>query len=120
VFPFHFALDRENRIAQVGPVLARTFSDVLLGTPFAELFRPKRPVFPDDHTELRARQGTLLLLEHRRTGIVLRGELADVGDVPIFLGSPWVTNIAMLWSLGLNLCAAARRVVPSDRAGDGG
>jgi PAS domain S-box-containing protein len=102
-FPFHFALDRENRFVQVGPVLARTFPDVEVGVPFDGVFRVTRPVFPAGHAELRARAGTLLLLEHLRSTTIMRGELAAVDEVLIFLGSPWVTDVAVLRSLGLKL-----------------
>jgi PAS domain S-box-containing protein len=101
-FPFHVAIDAEGGVAQVGASLARVCSDVREGAVFEEIFRVARPSAGDTRT-LRERTGVLLVLEHPRTGLLLRGELVPVDDVLVFLGSPWITDVSALKTFGLTI-----------------
>ncbi len=102
LFPFHFAFDRGLRLVQVGPGLRRVCPDVAPGATVGDVVRFARPRLPAEFEALRRAAGELLVLE-AGADFVLRGELLEVeaGEALLFLGQPWLTDLAQLGALGL-------------------
>ncbi len=102
-FPFHLAVDRTLRFLQAGATLRRLCPDIQPGASLAASFRPLRPegqITPEWILEHRRR---FFLLEHRASGLQLRGEfmLLPDADVLLFLGSPWFVDAAEIAARGL-------------------
>jgi signal transduction histidine kinase len=102
-FPFHFAFDRDLRLVQVGPAMMRIGHDVVADTLLDAHFRLQAPDVPLSFAALGDRQDELFLLEHLRTGLVLRGRmLADrAAGTMLFLGAPRVVSAQEMRSFGL-------------------
>jgi PAS domain S-box-containing protein len=105
LFPFHLAIDRELRIVQAGPSLVRVYPAAAPGGSFDAVFRVARPPVEGGFAALRAAAGELMVLEARDGPLVLRGELVslDADSRLLFLGQPWLTDLAALGALGLSL-----------------
>jgi len=102
--PFHLVLDHELRIRQAGPSIEVLCPHLSLGTPLCEVFELASPKIEATFEALRARARSLFLLKGPR-GATLRGQMlydAD-SDVLVFVGSPWITDVAALTELGLTL-----------------
>lgn len=96
-FPFHFVVDRDLRILQVGPAWARVVPGVRPGTAAADVFRLQRPAGPMTYAALAGRLGSLLIVECADGGLPLRGELMATTDgALVFLGSPVIREEADL------------------------
>lgn len=102
-FPFHFAFDRELRICQVGHSLAKLMPDLQIGQTATDHFTIERPEIPFTHETLTRNQHTLILLKSPTT-LTLRGQLVTdrSGERLVFLGSPWLTEVSELTTLGLD------------------
>ncbi len=109
VFPFHLVCDESLRIVQVGPQLGRLLASLAIGDAFTRHFAIERPVLPEvDGARLRSIARAVCLM--RYTGdspkLKLRGEWLAAGDGRLlFVGGPWVTDIADISALGLRLDA---------------
>jgi signal transduction histidine kinase/ActR/RegA family two-component response regulator len=109
VFPFHLACDEALRIVQIGPQLGRLLAPLSVGDPFARHFAIERPVLPEvTAAGLRASARAVCLM--RYTGdsprLKLRGQwMSGGGGRLLFVGGPWLTDVADIATLGLRLDA---------------
>lgn len=99
-FPFHFAVDRELNVRQVGTTLERTYPAIRVGRPLASCFDLISPETPLAELFQRANPRTLTLL-HANSGdceLRLRGQLLrhDAAGLVFFFGSPWVAEMTHL------------------------
>jgi signal transduction histidine kinase len=102
VFPFHLVLDRSLRVTQVGPTLARICPAVCEGA-LGSAVRIRRPV-AGTYEQITAQLHSTFVLEVAEIDLLLKGQmlLVEGGDL-LFLGSPWVTEMAQMRRLGLAL-----------------
>ena len=105
-FPFHVVVDDDMRIVQLGPALARVcdpFGPVESWSESFELCQPAQAV--EEIGDLRGLAGQSLMIEHRASGMRLRGELMTRTDDRrvCFLGSPWVLDPAELKQFDLTV-----------------
>ena len=105
VFPFHFACDDRLTLTQAGASLARMAPDLRPGVPMAEALCFSRPSGEPTPELLGKHQGSLVVLQHRASGILLRGQFLATEGVPgwVFLGSPWLVSGEALEASGLSL-----------------
>ena len=105
VFPFHFILGENLRILQVGDVLQRICQNLSPGSPLEEHFKIDRPKINPEFQHIRDRAGSLFILEALTGGIQLRGQMVYLEDPArlMFLGSPWITEISQLKTVGLEV-----------------
>jgi len=103
-FPFHFACNRDLRVVQAGQSLDRIAPEVLPGARLVDSFDLARPNRELTAAEIEARLGSLVLLEHRRSKVLFRGQFVTAqGAGWVFLGSPWFTTAEELEAAGLSL-----------------
>jgi len=106
-FPFHFAVDAELTIVQVGRSIGRVCPDVHVGARLDDVFRVERPPVPVTFSALVKNSGLLWLLVHKRSGMQLRGQMAHVhqddAETVAFLGSPWLTDTNAIKAFGLTI-----------------
>lgn len=110
LFPFHVVFDDTLRIVGLGRSFAQLTDDVRTGAQFDVVFRPRRPRLDWSFAALEARQKSLHILEHRGTGMVLRGEMLRLsGTRPLigFFGSVTVDSLEQLEQLRLTRTAFA-------------
>jgi len=102
-FPFHFALDEQFQVRQVGRTLHRICPDVSRGQLFDGLFRIIRPEGDFTLAWAVANRPGFFLLEHRASQLRLRGEFIQLPEEKalVFLGSPWFTDAAEITAHGL-------------------
>jgi two-component system, cell cycle sensor histidine kinase and response regulator CckA len=105
VFPFHLGVDRRLHVVQYGPGLQRLCPALRLGQPFSAHLRVARPNVPLDFDRMATLRRALFVLESLQGGWRLRGQLVPAmgGEVLLFLGSPWVTDVEQVSRLGLGL-----------------
>ena len=116
-FPFHFALDRDMVLAQVGPRLSDLDPRIARGESVLEWFALERPRIAFDFESLANHTELVFLISSKvREGLTLRGQMiCDLDrDLLFFLGSPNVSDVEELTSLGLSL----RDLAPHDALGD--
>ncbi|MDX2096598.1 MAG: response regulator [Leptolyngbyaceae cyanobacterium bins.59] len=104
-FPFHLVLNDRNEIIQVGEVLQRVHSVLLVGELLGDHFYLRRPRIACDVAAIRKQPQALFLLESRQNGMQLRGQMLG-GESPepvFFLGSPWAVDATSLHQYGLDL-----------------
>ena len=104
VFPFHFAFGPELRVLRCGRSLARACPAVGAGRGLPELFESVWPDVPLAYDRLAGSPRTLHLLRERRSGLMLRGQMLALGDPDgsiVFLGSPWLPEVAEIARHGL-------------------
>lgn len=102
-FPFHLALDRNLSLIQAGSTVRRICPDLQPGADLAQVFgaiRPEGQITPQWILEHSLR---FFLLEHRATGLQLRGEFMFLAgeDRFLFLGSPWFLDTSEIAERGL-------------------
>ena len=103
-FPFHFVVDHELCVLQVGHTLGRICPDVRPGQQLRAGFRLIRPEAVELSYEVVLKERHhFFLLEHRDSQLRLRGEFIRLPerDVLMFLGSPWLTDSAEIAARGL-------------------
>ena len=105
LFPFHLAFDHELTIVSAGPALTKVTRGSLVGTRLSQALRIQRPQGCESFGAMMAATERLFIAELRTTGLVLRGQMLELtpGQRGIFLGSPWITDLAMLERAGLSL-----------------
>ena len=103
-FPFHLVLDDTLTIVQVGIALHKLCPKAL-GSPLTDHFMMSRPKIDLTFAVFQAHQDTLFLLEAVNGAVTLRGQIIGQTDQAIlfFLGSPWITNMSQMKSLGLSV-----------------
>ncbi len=104
LFPFNFVVDRSLTITHVGRSLHKLCPAMEIGQPLDTHFRRVRPSGPLS-VDLLCGPQKLHVLESLTTPVVIRGQMKFVesGERLVFLGSPWLTDPAMLQTLGLSL-----------------
>lgn len=104
-FPFHIAIDASLRLVQVGVTLTKIDPRLAAGLDFAERFAMRRPAVDIRFDTLAGLAGTLVLIEDRATGLLLRGQFVrPQADGPVlFLGSPWIVDPQQLGAYGLKI-----------------
>lgn len=103
-FPFHFAIDDDLRIIQIGPVLARMAPEVAVGVSAAEVIRLIRPATTLSRDALAANADYPFLIEIVRSGTRFRGQFMWLTTGHwIFLGSPWFESADSIERAGLSL-----------------
>ena len=103
LFPFHFAVDADLAIVQIGPSLAKIEPAARTGSRLAACLELTRPEITCSHEALREHQNEILLFTSKSRGIQLRGQMLEVGERLFFLGSPWLAGPTALKEFGLTL-----------------
>ena len=90
-FPFHIVCDAALAVRQCGVSLRKLLPDVGPGRLLGEAFTAFRPAATLSPELLESLEETLVLIEHRATGVRMRGEFVRTGEPGhwMFLGSPW-------------------------------
>jgi len=104
-FPFHVAFRADGHVLQVGSVLRRLCPN-LEGGAIANVLQIVRPEpMPFDFELIRHHPRTVFVLQLARGSLKLKGQmtLADGGTTMLFLGSPWITELAELAANDLQL-----------------
>jgi PAS domain S-box-containing protein len=102
-FPFHFATDESLALVQIGATLGRLCPDVRPDARIDEVFRPVRPHGSITIDWVLAHSDHFFLLEHRRSGLQLRGQFIALPEEKqlVFIGSPWFTDASEIAARGL-------------------
>ena len=109
LFPFHFILDVDMRILDMGSVLARICPKVVPGADINDHFLMFRlgsePVKSLSRDFILRQQSTLFVFKSTSTDLMLRCQVLILRDPEryLFLGSPWVRNPTELKALHLVL-----------------
>lgn len=105
LFPFHFATDAGLVLTQTGPSLQRLATDLYPGASLGDIIEFVRPAGSATPEQLAKVQGSLVVLRHRSTGVVLRGQFLATSGMAgwVYLGSPWFVNSDALEASGLSL-----------------
>uniref|UniRef100_B8HJS0 Circadian input-output histidine kinase CikA n=1 Tax=Cyanothece sp. (strain PCC 7425 / ATCC 29141) TaxID=395961 RepID=B8HJS0_CYAP4 len=106
LFPFHLLLDSELKITAAGETLQRLFQPrQLIGSLLSEQFQISRPRCTLTFESLQTQIHCLFLLQSLHGPIQLKGQLLVLEDCHslLFVGSPWLTDIADLKNSGLSL-----------------
>ena len=103
-FPFHFVLDGELRLVQIGPVMARIVPELKIGATVEAVLRPLRPAGALAAEVLAANEAYPFLIEHAASGMRFRGQFMSLqGGNWVFLGSPWLDTAEEIEQAGLSL-----------------
>lgn len=103
-FPFHFIVDAQLTVLQVGPSLSRLLPAFAPGVRADEYLRLFRPEGPLTFQRLQRSSRDLLVLSAPSIKATLRGSMMHVAEPVehiVFLGSPWITDIDDLRRLRL-------------------
>ncbi len=105
VFPFHFACDRDLSLVQVGNVLQRICPEIQLGDSIEQHFRIQRPNIRANFKAICEHPRSLFVLIAQQQDLQLKGQMVyeEESEVIFFLGSPWITKMEALETLGLTL-----------------
>jgi two-component system, sensor histidine kinase and response regulator len=102
-FPFHFVAAADLKILQAGRALQRICPDVQIGAALGRLFHARQPEGELTADWIRQNRNRFFLLEHIASRLQLRGEflsLPGAGEI-VFLGSPWLAEVAEIAEWGL-------------------
>jgi PAS domain S-box-containing protein len=102
-FPFHFALDLNLNLLQVGASLHRICPDFKTGVPLAHIFNAVRPIGTISLDWIQNHRNQVFLLEAITRRLVLRGEFMELPgqEILMFLGSPWFGDSSEIVAMGL-------------------
>jgi PAS domain S-box-containing protein len=105
VFPFHFVVDANLRVVQVGRSLCRLCPDLKPGALLGEHLVDGATNQPVGREKLVAQSEQLRVFRSLRGNVILRGQVKPVADTQnlMFIGSPWITSPHMLAELGLSV-----------------
>ena len=109
LFPFCFTVDEGLRIAMVGQRWGSFDASVQVGAGFFEVFEIERPTGIAGEADIVARADDVFVLALRtRPSFKLRGQFVprskcSCGGCLLFVGGPWITQVAELARLGLGL-----------------
>ena len=100
IFPFHFVVNRELEIVQVGEDLQHILVEIwaqpkLIHQTFSELFVLKYPEISAKFEPLKQADGTIFWIELRHSTMALKGEIIydSQQSFVFFLVSPWLTDL---------------------------
>lgn len=105
VFPFHFVINRQLEIIQVGESLSKILPKLVLGESMDQHFRILRPRTEIDFERLIKKKKSLFLIESLESQFQLKGQIMPIEeeDHIFFIGSLWITEMAELRTHGLKL-----------------
>lgn len=108
-FPFHLVFDQDLRLLRVGRSIPRISPEAVEGARLTDIAHVVRPKGVANATDIMERRDQLFVLQFPKNGLQLRGQviaLAAAGAAPakfVFIGSPWVTKLETIATLGLTL-----------------
>jgi diguanylate cyclase (GGDEF)-like protein len=109
LFPFHWVVNAEMGITQMGDALRRLLGDRAIGSPLPDQIRWLRPSTIDFSLEDMARvKGRLVVLQLQHLPLQLKGEVLVENGHGFFLGSPAVHCLDELSQLGVRLADLPR------------
>jgi two-component system sensor histidine kinase/response regulator len=102
-FPFHLALDRQNRVLQTGAVLSRLCPGLVEGSQAQASICIVEPKIRLEYQAICDHTSRPFILEILSSGLRLRGEMVEApeAEAVLFLGSPWLSEIGQLEKFGL-------------------
>ncbi|MBD2435513.1 response regulator [Nostoc sp. FACHB-110] len=106
LFPFHLVVDCQMKIVQVGDVLQRILEPMtILNSSLEEHFSINRPNCSVNFEAICQQTKSLFLLQSLHKEMQLKGQIVYVEDSNyfVFLGAPWITDIADLKKLELSI-----------------
>ena len=104
LFPFHWVVNADMVVTQLGNSLRRLLGDQAIGTPLNDVIRWMRPAAVDFSLEGLARlSDRLAVLQLQRMPLQLKGEVLVENGHGFFLGSPAVHSLEELRQLGIGL-----------------
>ena len=107
--PFHWVVDADMVITQMGTALRRLLGDGAIGSPLPDQIRWLRPSAIDFSLEGMARlRGRLAVLQFQHLPLKLKGEVLVENGNGFFLGSPAVHSLDELSQLGVRLADLPR------------
>jgi serine phosphatase RsbU (regulator of sigma subunit) len=104
-FPFHVAFRSDGRVLQVGSVLQR-LCPALAGSVIGDTLQIVRPQpMPFDFELIKHHPRTVFVMQVLNGTLKLKGQLTPLngGEMMVFLGSPWITELSELATLNLQL-----------------
>ena len=105
LFPFHFVVDQDDRLHQLGHLLKTLVPELEIGALLTDHLRPLQPGNCSSVGRVSEEQRcSLFIFLIRSRDIQLRGQLLvlDCG-LTLFVGSPWLTDTEDIGRLGLPL-----------------
>jgi diguanylate cyclase (GGDEF)-like protein len=115
LFPFHWVVDADMVIRQMGPALQRLLGDEMIGEPLQDLLRWHHPHAVECSLDgLRQICHKLAIVELTRLPLRLKGQLLVEGGHAFFLVTPAVHSIDQLSRLGIRLGDIARHDAMAD------
>ncbi len=104
-FPFHFILDRQLRVAQLGPSLRQAVPAAEPGAAFDDHFVISRPTMKTDFDGICSRVRSVFMLKAKAGELKLKGQFIPLKqhDALAFVGSPHVEDMEHVKALGLSL-----------------
>ncbi len=104
-FPFHFVVDDDLRIVQVGATLSRLLDTDPVGHALSRFFTVEQPAHVTASYETFRDKPNSLFIFRSEDGVRLRGQLCvdETARRVFFLGSPWVGSAAEVRARGLGI-----------------
>ena len=106
LFPFHFFLDHQYAIIQMGNSLKKLIPERYLYQQFNTVFKIKQPVFVPSLDEADSFARDIFVLECLIVDeLQIRGQLLKLPDtnMTLFVGAPFVRESSMIKTLGINI-----------------
>jgi len=104
-FPFYLMWDQASKVVSSGASMQRVCPDAAPGYRLDELFTLRRPEGTLVYEWLVERESSLLLFDHRKSGLAFRGQVMHLGErqLGIMLVTPWLDSVAAVEAHGLGL-----------------
>lgn len=105
LFPYHLVLDSDFRIVSHGDGLPKIQPGLRVGDSIKDAFKLERPKISLTYDQFAQNLNSLFVFEEKQNRYRLRGQilLAEADGHIMFLCSPWISDLDMLWQLGLGL-----------------
>jgi signal transduction histidine kinase len=105
IFPFHFVLDEQLKIIQLGAVLQRLYPQIEYDSDFNNHFFIRYPHADNNLQALLACQNSNFLICSRSNNMYLSGQISPLpaANAIVFLGTPWMSHINKLSEYGLDV-----------------
>jgi len=104
-FPFYLMWDQASKVVSAGASMQRVCPDAAPGCRLDELFTLRRPEGALVYDWLVERESSLLLLDHRKSGLAFRGQVMNLTNRQrgIMLITPWLDSVAAVEAHGLSV-----------------
>jgi PAS domain S-box-containing protein len=94
MFPFYILVDANLILKDFGTGLAKICPCFAINTSFKEHFIIDRPRdFNISFDSLKNHNNQLIILKCIKSGVILRGQLQKMGEMLVFIGSPWFLSM---------------------------